>query len=158
MRAPKEKLLAERQAGFNPFDLRWGQRLITANHEFWYRLTGGLVGGNFFGTQVLLLTTAGRKSGRDRTTPLTYTKDGDDYIVIASNGGSRGHPQWLLNLRADPEARLQVMDRGLAVLAHEAEGDERQRLWDAMSGRHPVYTSYERRTSRRIPVVVLRPT
>ena len=150
--------MAEQRAVFNPFDLRWGQRLLTANHEFWYRLTGGIVGGNFFGTPILLLTTAGRKTGRKRTTPLTYTRDGDHYIVIASNGGSAGHPQWWLNLRADPDAEVQVMNKNLRVVAREAEGDERQQLWDSMSGRFPVYKGYERRTSRRIPVVVLSPS
>jgi deazaflavin-dependent oxidoreductase (nitroreductase family) len=149
--------MADQSRVFNPFDLRWGQRLLTANHEFWYRLTGGLIGGNFFGTPILLLTTSGRKTGRKRTTPLTYTQDGDSYIVIASNGGSAAHPQWWLNLREDPEAEVQVMDRTRRVVAREAEDGERQELWDRMAGRFPVYKGYERRTSRRIPVVVLSP-
>ncbi|MEX2247053.1 MAG: nitroreductase family deazaflavin-dependent oxidoreductase [Dehalococcoidia bacterium] len=138
-------------------DLRFAQRLATATHQFWYRMTGGLVGGNFFGTKILLLTTTGRRTGRKHTTPLTYVEDGDDFVVIASNGGNERHPQWWLNLRADPSAEIQAMSRNIRVSADEAEGDDRERIWHAVTRRYPVYAGYERRTSRRIPVVLLHP-
>jgi deazaflavin-dependent oxidoreductase (nitroreductase family) len=137
-------------------DLRAGQRWLTATHEFWYRMTGGLVGGNFFGTP-MLLTTTGRRSGRKRITPLTYLEDGANYVIIASNGGSAEDPQWWRNLQRDPAAEIQVMNRTIAVDAREAEGDERARLWQKTVSRFPVYAGYERRTSRLIPVVVLTP-
>jgi deazaflavin-dependent oxidoreductase (nitroreductase family) len=115
------------------------------------------VGGNILGSPILLLTVAGRKSGKRFTTPLLYLRDGEDIVVIASNNGSDRHPQWWLNLRAGSDATAQVMAQHLHVMAHEATGDERQRLWDEITRRFPVYLQYERRTTRRIPVVVLRP-
>ncbi len=81
------------------FDRRQGMKLMTAVHEFWYRMSNGLVGGNVFGTKVLLLTTTGRKSGKRYTTPLTYVDDGDNLVIIASNGGSDRDPDWWRNLK-----------------------------------------------------------
>ncbi len=83
---------------------RMMMRMISGTHEFWYRLSGGLIGGQLGKAPVLLLTTTGRKSGRRRTTPLVYLPDGDNMVVIASNGGSDRHPDWWLNLMvAQPE-------------------------------------------------------
>ena len=129
----------------------------SAMHEFWYRLTGGLIGGRFGRVRMLLLTTTGRKSGRRRTTPLVYLEDGDHLVVIASNGGHPNHPAWWLNLKADPHATVQVGARRLAVTAEEAEGEERDRLWRAVVDVNRGYEGYQRSTSRRIPVVLLRP-
>jgi deazaflavin-dependent oxidoreductase (nitroreductase family) len=138
------------------WDQRTPLRWISATHEFWYRLTNGLFGGNIFGSPILLLTVTGRKSGKRFTTPLLYLRDGDDIVVIASNNGSDRHPQWWLNLRAEPEATVQVMSQHHHVVAREATGDERARLWAEITRRYPVYLQYERRTKRTIPVVVLR--
>src|SRR6476660_5611933 len=107
------------------FDPRPGMRLMTGLHEFWYRMTDGLVGGNFMGAPMLLLTTTGRKTGQKHTTPLVYLRDGDDVVVIASNGGSDKHPQWWLNLTADPRAEVQAGNKKSTVRADITRGDER---------------------------------
>ncbi len=104
---------------------------------------------------VLLLTTTGRKSGRPRTQPLTYTNVGDGYAVIASKGGAAQHPLWYLNLRANPLAQVTVGRETRKVHARDAEGEEREDLWRALTDLYPGYDRYAERTSRRIPVVVL---
>ena len=129
----------------------------SAIHEFWYRLSGGLIGGRFGRIRMLLLTTTGRKSGRPRTTPLLYLEDDGNLVVIASNGGNPNHPAWWLNLKSDPQATVQVGRERRAVTAEEAEGEERQRLWRAVVDVNRGYEGYQRSTSRRIPVVLLRP-
>ena len=137
------------------FDPRAGMRLMTGIHEYWYRMTDGLIGGNFMGAPMLLLTTTGRKTGLKRTTPLVYLPDGDDVVVIASNGGSDRHPQWWLNLKADPRAEVQAGSKRSTVRADVTRGEERARLWGEITQRYPVYRQYERSTSREIPVVRL---
>jgi deazaflavin-dependent oxidoreductase (nitroreductase family) len=139
----------------NLFDPRAGIRLFTAAHEFWYRMTNGFVGG-WAGAPMLLLTTSGRKSGEPRTTPLLFVRDGDDLVVIASYGGSDEHPQWWKNLRANPTAEVQAFAERRSVRAEAASGAERSRLWEKIKRQYPVYAWYESRTSREIPVVVLR--
>ena len=130
-------------------------RMISGTHEFWYRLSGGLIGGRFGRLPVLLLTTTGRKSGRKRTTPLVYLSDGNNLVIIASNGGSDKHPEWWLNLRSQPNAEVQVGRDVSTVLAHKAEGDERERLWREVVELYHGYDEYRRMTRREIPVVVL---
>ena len=129
----------------------------SAMHEFWYRLSGGLIGGRFGRIRMLLLTTTGRKSGRPRTTPLLYLEDDGNLVVIASNGGHPNHPAWWLNLKSDPLAEVQVGRERRAVTAEEAEGEERERLWRAVVDVNRGYEGYQRSTTRRIPVVLLRP-
>ena len=129
----------------------------SAMHEFWYRLSGGLIGGRFGQARMLLLTTTGRKSGRRRTTPLLYLEDDGNLVVIASNGGNPMHPAWWLNLKSDPRAEVQVGRERRAVTAEEAEGEERERLWRAVVDVNRGYEGYQRSTTRRIPVVILRP-
>jgi deazaflavin-dependent oxidoreductase (nitroreductase family) len=131
-------------------------RMISGTHEFWYRLTGGLIGGRVGGLPVLLLTTTGRKSGRKRTMPLVYLADGDDMVVIASNGGSDQHPAWWLNLRENPQAEVQVAGSTQAVVAERAAGKERERLWRQVVAMYHGYDEYRRMTEREIPVVILR--
>jgi deazaflavin-dependent oxidoreductase (nitroreductase family) len=139
----------------NVLDPRPAFRLFTGIHEFWYRMTNGLVGG-WAGAPMLLLTTTGRKSGAARTTPLVFLRDGEDLVVIASYGGAERHPDWWLNLRKHPEAEVQVFAERRHVRAEEASGDERARLWERITRTYPIYRFYESRTSRQIPVVVLR--
>ncbi|MDP9237735.1 MAG: nitroreductase family deazaflavin-dependent oxidoreductase [Chloroflexota bacterium] len=139
------------------FDARQSTRFISQIHEFWYRISNGIIGGNVFGAHVLLLTTTGRKSGKRYTTPLLYLADGDDFVVIASNGGADRDPDWWRNLKAESETTVQVGGRHRDVRAEAATGDERERLWTKITSRYPVYGGYERRTKREIPVVVLRP-
>ena len=132
-------------------------RLISGTHEFWYRMTGGLIGGSLGRLPVLLLTTTGRKTGKRRTTPLVYLPDGDNMVIIASNGGSDWHPGWWLNLRANPNAEVQVDHDVRSVVAEKAEGAERERLWREVNELYHGYEAYQRSTKREIPVVVLRP-
>ena len=138
----------------NPLDPRNAFRFFTGVHSFWYRVTGGLVGG-WAGAPMLLLTTTGRKSGAERTTPLVFLRDSDNLVVIASYGGSDRHPDWWLNLRAHPDAEAQVFAERRPVHAEEATGEERARLWERITRTYPVYRFYETRTQRQIPVVVL---
>ncbi len=132
-------------------------KTFTRGHVFWYRLSGGLIGGRLGKARFLLLTTTGRKSGRPWTTPLTYTRDGDDLVLIASNGGSDRHPAWYLNLSADPHVTVQAGHERLNLRAKTAAPGQRDRLWSLMSAIYPGYDSYRNRTKRVIPVVVLHP-
>ncbi|MFJ3779728.1 nitroreductase family deazaflavin-dependent oxidoreductase [Streptomyces sp. NPDC090075] len=132
--------------------------LLGADHVKRYRETGGEVGYLWNGVPTLLLTTTGRRSGQQRTTPLIFGRDGDDYLVVASKGGAPKHPLWFLNLQATAEAEIQVRAERTAVTARVAGDDERPRLWAAMAKIWPNYDVYETRTDRRIPVVVLTPS
>lgn len=138
------------------FNRRQGMRFIAGLHEFWYRTTNGLIGGNMLGARVLLLTTTGRKSGKRYTTPLTYLEDGENLVIIASNGGAETDPNWWRNLQADPQALVQVGSQHKELRAEAARGAERNRLWSAVTTRYPVYRRYAEATKREIPVVVLR--
>jgi deazaflavin-dependent oxidoreductase (nitroreductase family) len=122
-----------------------------------YRLTGGRIGHRTGPLSHLLLTCTGRKSGQQRTCPLTYLEDGGRYVLIASNGGNEKHPVWYLNLKAQPRAKVEVGPKKLDVVASTAAGDERTRLWNAAAAMNPQYSMYEGITSREIPVVILTP-
>jgi len=126
-------------------------------HTALYRWTNGRIGGSVVNMPVLLLTTTGRKSGDQRTTPLTYLLKGNAYVVIASYLGEPKHPAWWLNLTANPTAEIQVGAQRIKVTAREADGEERERLWDEVVARQKDYAEYQQRTTRRIPVVVLEP-
>ena len=132
-------------------------KTVSLTHLFWYQLTGGLVGGSFLGRPILLLTTTGRKSGRSYTTPLQYLSDGDDVVLAASNGGSQRHPDWWLNLRAHPEAKVQIRLQRKRVVAEIAKGKERDRLWGRLVQMYRGYQDYQETAEREIPVVILRP-
>jgi deazaflavin-dependent oxidoreductase (nitroreductase family) len=106
---------------------------------------------------VLLLPPTGRRSGRPRTQPLAYTPAGDGYAVIASKGGAAQHPLWYLNLGANPLAEVTVGRETRRVLARDAQGEERERLWRALADLYPGYDRYAQKTRRLIPVVVLEP-
>jgi deazaflavin-dependent oxidoreductase (nitroreductase family) len=131
--------------------------LVWKLHPWLYRVSGGRVGGSALGMPVLLLTTTGRKSGEPRTTALTYLTQGDACVVIASYAGEPRHPSWWLNLEAAPRAHVQRGSRVTPMRAREAEGEERERLWAEVVERESGYATYQERTSRRIPVVVLEP-
>jgi deazaflavin-dependent oxidoreductase (nitroreductase family) len=129
--------------------------LLGTEHVERYQATDGEEGYLWNGATALLLTVTGRKSGRRHTTPLIFAADGDDFVVVASMGGAPAHPQWYLNLEADPSARVQVRGDHYDVTARTAEGDERERLWRLVNEQWPNYEVYQSRTERRIPVVVL---
>ena len=132
-------------------------RLVTAGHTTVYQATGGKLGGRMQGSPVLLLETTGRKTGKGRTTPLLYLPDGRNMVIVASKGGSAKHPAWWLNLRANPETKVQVGSRDLRVRAEETAGEDRERLWRRLVAMYPGYADYQRRTNREIPVIRLRP-
>jgi deazaflavin-dependent oxidoreductase (nitroreductase family) len=135
----------------NPF----GEDLFGQEHVRAYRETDGERGYHWRGTAILLLTTTGRVSGEERTTPLIHRVDDDKWVVVASKGGAPEHPDWYKNLEADPRATIQVKSERIAVRARAAQGDERTRLWRLMKEVWPPYEEYQEKTEREIPVVVL---
>ncbi len=106
----------------------------------------------------LVLHTTGRRSGAHRQTPLSYTKDGDAYVVIASDGGAPHHPDWYLNLEAQPDAEVEIGGRRRSVHAETVTGADRERLWSQVTRTFGGYAGYQARTERTIPVVRLMPT
>ena len=109
------------------------------------------------GVPILLLTVKGRKSGLLRRTALIYDRDGANYVIVASKGGDPKHPEWYLNLVADPEVRVQVLAEKFTAHARTAEGAERERLWTKLAQIWPDYDEYAKKTDRQIPIVVLEP-
>jgi deazaflavin-dependent oxidoreductase (nitroreductase family) len=129
-------------------------------HQFVYERSGGRIGHRLAGTRSLLLRTVGAKTGQPRTNALTYAKDGADYVVVASMGGAPRSPGWYHNLRAHPDAEIQVGTRRIPVTARAVlPGDpDRDRLWRlADENNEGRYRAYQKQTSRPIPVVVLSP-
>jgi deazaflavin-dependent oxidoreductase (nitroreductase family) len=120
-----------------------------------YRETDGDEGHDWRGTSVLLLTTKGRRSGEQRTTPLLYQPYGDDLLVVASRGGADQHPGWFFNLTDDPDVEVQVRGDRFPARARTARPEEKPDMWRTMTATWPDYDQYQRRTSREIPVVVL---
>ena len=118
---------------------------------------GTMVSGMFKGAPLLLLTSTGAKSGQTRINPLAYTRDGDRYVVIASKAGAPTNPDWFHNVVAHPEVTIEVGSDRLPVRASVAEGPERDRLYQAQATLMPGFAEYERKTTRRIPVVILEP-
>lgn len=134
-----------------------GENLFGEEHVRRYRETGGEVGHRWKqGSKILLLTTKGRTTGEQRTTPLIY-EDVDDgaYVVVASKGGAPEHPGWYRNLAKEPQVELQVKDEVFPARARTAHGEERDRLWKLAAQQWPDYDQYQTRTEREIPVVVL---
>jgi len=128
--------------------------LVGGLHSALYRASGGRIGGSMKKAPVLLLTTKGRKTGKMRTTPLLYGRDDDKLVLIASVGGAPQNPAWYHNLQGH-KAEVQIGREKWRVKARIAEGDERERLWAQMVGIWPDYAEYQKKTTRRIPVVVL---
>ena len=116
------------------------------------------MGGRLGKSPVLLLITTGRKTGKPRATPLFYLKDGDNIILVASNGGSTTHPTWWLNLQANPQAKVELGRKKLPVTARQADAEERKRLWPLLVAMYAGYAEYQKKTTREIPLVILSPT
>ena len=110
------------------------------------------------GSTILLLTTTGRNSGNESTTPLIFGLDGDNPVIVASKGGAPEHPGWYRNLRKTPQVGVQIKGERFAARARDAQGEERDRLWRVMNGIWPHYDEYQTKTEREIPVVVLERT
>jgi deazaflavin-dependent oxidoreductase (nitroreductase family) len=122
-----------------------------------FRANGGSVGGPWEGATMLLLHTKGAKSGQPRVNPLVYLPDGERYVIIASKGGAPEDPQWYRNLLADPNVEIEVGMRRLPVRATEITGPERDELYARQVARRPAFAEYEQRTTRKIPVIALKP-
>lgn len=136
---------------------RWTIRGLSRAHLAVYRVSRGRVLGTVAGLPVLLLTTTGRRSGKPRTTPLTFFRDGTDFVVIASNGGADRPPGWWLNLQQNPRAVVATGSDKLNVTFKGASAEERKRLWATITAAYAGYARYQERTTRQIPVVVLTP-
>lgn len=132
-------------------------RSTMAIHIFLYRLTGGRFGGEMRGFKVLLLTTTGRKSGQQRTTPLGYFDYDGNYVIAASNAGLPRNPGWYYNLKDNPQVAIQVQDQVMTAVAEEAKGELRNQLWGQLVEQAPSYAAYPKQTTREIPVIILRP-
>lgn len=137
--------------------VRIATRYLGALHRFLYSASGGRVCSRIWGLEILLLTTTGRRSGRARTVPLCSLRQGESYVVIASYGGLDRSPSWWLNLQHEPRASARVGRTTHEVVARETMAAERERLWEEVTARAPGYLDYQRRTTRRIPVVLLEP-
>ncbi len=134
-------------------------RFITSVHILIYRSTGGRVGNSIRGTKLLLLTTTGRKSGKQRTKPVGYFMDGGNHIITALYASFRPgkKPAWFYNLKSTPEIRIQVKGEWLAVTAQQANEEERDRLWAKFVELTPGSAEYQDRATEPIPMIILRP-
>lgn len=133
------------------------QRVLAGLHARIYRVSDGRLGGRIVGNPVLVLVTTGRRSGAERHTPLLYLPDGDDLVIVASNGGTASHPAWWFNLESEPRAEVILDNRRLPITASEATGEDKTALWERLVRMYPGYADYQRKTDREIPVMRLRP-
>ncbi len=133
-------------------------KLMSRLNTWAYRMTSGRLGGRFpGGAPVMLLTTRGRKTGRQHTVPLLYLRDGSRVVTVASKGGMDHHPIWYRNLIADPDVDVQIGADTVRMRAATATEEEKGGLWPRLVAMYPSYASYQARTSRQIPVVILTP-
>lgn len=116
---------------------------------------GQITSGPFAGRSLLLLTTRGAKTGDERTSPLAYSRDGDRFVVIASKGGAPTNPAWYHNVRTHPEVTVELGPENFRARAKVASEPERRRLYDQHAAKMPAFADYEKKTTRKIPVVVL---
>src|SRR4029079_2627203 len=122
-----------------------------------FRANAGAVA-SFKDQPLLLLTHRGAKTGTERTNPVAYFRDGEDYLIVASKGGAPTNPDWYHNLIANPDATVEVGTESFAVRARVAADYERSRLWTMITTANPAFAAYEDKTTRTIPVVILTPT
>lgn len=128
---------------------------LSTLHTVVFRLTRGRVGRRLVDNDMLLLSTTGRHSGKIHTVPLLFLRENDDIVVIASWGGRDYHPEWYLNLRANPEATIQIDGHRSKVRATTADPERRSRLWPRVLEAYDGYQEYQGRTDREIPIVIL---
>lgn len=133
--------------------LRWWGKLNTPL----YRMSGGRLGAKVGRAPVLLLTTTGRKSGQQRTAPVVYLADGDRVAIIDTNAGNERTPAWSLNLKANPDAKVEIGRERRPVRARVAEGEERAELWRKHNEQYSGFDDYAERLNRDISVYVLEP-
>lgn len=133
-------------------------KVLSRIHTALYRITSGVIGRRLVDNDMLLLTTTGRHTGDPHTVPLLYLGDSNRHVVFASWGGRDRHPEWYLNLQANPHAMIQERGLRLEVVATTAGGDDRDRWWARARSAYSGYATYQDRTDRTIPVVFLDPT
>ncbi len=150
---PSDRFFTRASTSMGATALRWTGKLNIPM----YRLSGGRIGGRINQAPVLLLTTTGRKSGQQRTAPVVYLADGDRFVVIGSNAGHAKVPAWSLNLKANPDAEVEVGRKRLQVRARVAEGEERADLWRKSNDQYAGFDDYAERTGRDIALFVLDP-
>jgi len=131
--------------------------LLNESHVAAYLETDGEKGGVWNGATAVLVTTKGRKSGEKRTIAIIGKQVGDNFVIIASKGGSPVHPLWYLNIQADPNVEIQYLGDKWEAVARTAESPEREELWAEACTQWPAFNDYQARTDRRIPVVVIEP-
>lgn len=124
---------------------------------FVYRRSGGRRLGHMRGMPLLLLTTTGRKTGAQRVTPVMHIRDGDDYVIAASNNGAPQLPAWFLNLQANPQVTVEVDGTTQTMTARQATPGETTRLWAELVEKAPFFENYRQKTTRNIPMVILQP-
>ncbi|GLX93986.1 nitroreductase [Herbidospora sp. NBRC 101105] len=129
--------------------------LFGKEHVERYQATDGAEGHEWQGTTAALLTTKGRRTGKEHTTPLIYQKYGDAYLLVASKGGADAPPEWYLNLQANPEVGFQVLGDKFRARARTATPEEKPDMWRVMVAAWPDYDEYTKKTDREIPVVVI---
>lgn len=132
-------------------------RFFSVLNRGWYKLTGGRIASKFHGAPIVLLTTKGRKTGKERTWPLLAVKHGDGYVFAGSNGGHDEHPGWYLNLVADPNVSVRDRKKAIEGRARVTSGAERDELYQKFVEVYDVYGDYAKATEREIPVVVVEP-
>lgn len=133
-------------------------RTFVAANALIYRLSGGLLGARMGKQAVLLLHTVGRSSGKPYVTPLSFYRDGTNYLIVASNWGEKDQPDWFRNLMQHPKTTIQIKDQTIAVKARQITGKEYDRLWALVTKQNSQYLTYQRKVQRRIPIIVLAPT
>lgn len=130
----------------------WNKQIITE-----FRKNHGKVGGNFEGAPVLLIHHKGARSGMQRVNPVMYLKDGNRFLVFASKGGADTNPDWYHNLKAYPDAQIEVGDETIDVRADEIKGSERDRLYAKQASLYPQFGEYQKKTNRVIPIIAFSP-
>lgn len=131
---------------------------MTIANTWIYRKTGGRIGGTFMrGAPVCLISTIGRQSGQKRTVALIYLEDGPNVVVVASKGGMSHHPQWYLNMEANPDVEVEIGTTVTPMKARRASDEEKAAYWPRLLEIYPDYEEYQARTPRNIPVMIVSP-
>ncbi len=152
MPQPDSKPFAPWQERFIDF----GVKPLSAITTWLYRVSGGKLGAKWsYGTPVMLLTTKGRKSGRPRTVPVLYLRDGHDLILVASKAGTSKHPHWFKNLKAEPRVEVEIGQERQAMTALRVSAEQKDALWPELVKMYPDFADYQARTTRDIPVIRL---
>ncbi len=136
--------------------VKWIFKQFMRFQIFMFRRSGGKM--LVRGMPVLLLTTVGRKTGKQRVTSVMYIRDGDNYVITASNAGADKHPDWFVNLQANPQTMIEVDGMTRRLIARQANPEEKDRLWAQLVERAPFFQGYKTKTARDIPMVILQPT